>query len=159
MVWTNKYCFVSKFCYLLVLDMNPINSTVSYAPFFCFCATPVSDRDRMCPLELRPVVLGASEKEQRRGGGGAKGVLASAWVPMCSLLWVELDESRRLCFPRLPIARYSGPSSRSASTQSRLAGGAGEAGSVKEIWGIPASWLPVPHTHGAPWVLLDWTRS
>lgn len=135
-----------------------------YAPFFCLWEMPVSDRDRMCPLELRPIFFWASDKEQRRAGGGAKAMGVEPFASGCSLLWVELFlfmESRCLRFPRLPIARYSGPSSRSASGQSRISAAAGEVGSVKAMWGIPVSgglWFR-PHTHGAPCVLLDGNES
>lgn len=80
-------------------------------PLLSFVLIPVSEKERVWPRDPRPGPFWPSEKDERLWGGR---ILA----PCCwgcsrgslwSLLWVELRETRRL--PRLPMARYSGPSS------------------------------------------------
>lgn len=150
----------------------------------------MSDIERTCPLlPPRPCPLCPSEKDDLRGAGGGTTVRElrlGGWTGISppdsppppglllgSLLGVELWESRRLqrC-TRLPMARYSGPSSPSPESRVSEWAGPGGAGSVRAMWGTAAEGRgggvtplspspPDPDTHpqGAPGVLADGIES
>lgn len=141
---------------------------LAYLPFLSFWLTPVSENERVCPRDPRPGPLWPSEKDEHLGGGGAREPLCRdwSWVSPCSLLGLELRESRRLRCPRFPIARYSGPSSYSPSPESPASGWSevGEGDSVRAMQGTetgsgegvtPCSISPGldTHTQGAPRLL------
>lgn len=136
-------------------------------PFLSFWLTPVSESERVCPRAPRPGPLCPSEKEERLSWGGSRDPLCWDWsrVSPCSLLGVEHRESRRLRCPKLPMARYSGPSSYSPSHESTASDSSevDEGGSVREMQGTEGpegvftprslSSSPDTHTQGAPRLL------
>lgn len=109
-------------------------------PSLSFWLIPVSEKERVCPRAPLPGPLWPSEKDERLGGVGAVELRGRycCLVSSCSLLWVELWESRRLRCPRLPIARYSGPSSESPSQESAASGWSkeGEGDPIRETEGM-----------------------
>lgn len=80
-------------------------------PLLSFVLIPVSEKERVWPRNLCPGPFWPSENDERLGGGRilGPGSWNWSWGSLCSLLWVVLRERWRL--PRLPMARYSGPSS------------------------------------------------
>lgn len=136
-------------------------------PFLSFWLTPVSENERACPRDPRPDSLWPSENDEHLGAGGARELrcMDSSRFSPSSLLCVELRDSWRLRCPRLPIARYSGPSSYSPSPESPVSSwGEGEGDSVREMdgtgvgprgWLTPRSLSPAldTHTQGTPRLL------
>lgn len=110
----------------------------SYIPFLSFWLIPVSEKERVWPREVLPGPLWPSEKDERLGAAGATELFCRYWslVSSCSLLWDEPRESLRLRWPRLPIARYSGPSSESPSQESSGWAKEGEGDSVRNVQGM-----------------------
>lgn len=114
---------------------------ISYSPFLSFWLTPVSENDRVCPLSPLPGPFWPSEKDERLCGACVVERCRDWSVfPPRSLLWVELWELRRsLRCPRLPMAKYSGPSSESPPPPySSASGWRKELVSVNEIEGMDA---------------------
>lgn len=123
----------------MLLSHIPRNYTANL-PFLSFWLTPVSENERVCPRDPLPGPFWPSENDERLDGVGARELRCRycSLASSCSLLWLELRESRRLRCPKLPIARYSGPSSESPSQESPVSGWReeGEGDSVTETQGI-----------------------